>query len=337
MRWFFSMNERNKDKILQVYRIHRIDDEIRSGKYPNAAELARLLEVSERTINRDFDVLRDFYNAPMEYSAEHRGWHYTEPNFFIKYIQITEGEFFSLALFDQLLLQYKNTPLEKQLRSIFRKIEGSLPENVSIDSRFLSGDITYIPDALAPIEAEVFDSVIDALKKRRSIIFDYQPLQKTTFMERCLDPYHIICQRGNWYVIGKCHLKNEVRIFCFSRMKNIRQTDELYELPTGFDARDYIDRTMGVWLSARTRHKVRLLFSAEIGTFAAEHIWHENQTSVRNDDGTVEVSFETTQLPEVKRWVLGQGSTVKVLEPQELVDEVTDEAKKLLEMYGRGK
>ena len=328
------MSERNKDKILQAYRIHRIDDEIRSGKYPNAAGLARLLEVSERTINRDFDVLRDFYNAPMEYSAEHRGWYYTKPNFFIKYIQINEGEFFSLALFDQLLLQYKNTPLEKQLRSIFRKIEGSLPENISVDSRFLSGDITYIPDALAPIVTEVFDSVIDALKKRRSIIFDYRPLQKTTFMQRQIDPYHIICQRGNWYVIGDCHLKKEVRIFSLSRMKNVRQTDEFFEIPAGFDARNYVDRTMGVWLSSRTRHKVRLLFSAEIGTFAAEHIWHENQSVVRNGDGSVEVSFETTQLPEVKRWVLGQGSTVKVLEPQELVLEVTDEAKKLLEMYG---
>lgn len=45
------------------------------------------------------------------------------------------------------------------------------------------------------------------------------------------------------------------------------------------------------------------------------------------------VSFETTQLPEVKRWVLGQGKTVKVLGPEELYDEIVNEAKNILEIY----
>lgn len=92
---------------------------------------------------------------------------------------------------------------------------------------------------------------------------------------------------------------------------------------------------MGMWLSSREKKQVRLLFSAEIGTFAAEHLWHEKQKLVRNTDGSVEVSFETTQLPEVKRWVLGQGSTVKVLKPAELINEVRKEIKKMGEMYGK--
>lgn len=90
---------------------------------------------------------------------------------------------------------------------------------------------------------------------------------------------------------------------------------------------------MGVWLSAKTNYKVRLLFSAEIGTFAAEHIWHENQKVTQNEDGSVEVSFETTQQPEVKRLVLGQGKTVKVLEPQELVEQIREELDSIKKLY----
>ena len=322
-----------KEKIVLMHRISQIDDIIRRGTYPSASQLAKELGVSLRTINRDLDVIRDYYYAPLEYDQTKRGWYYKDPNFFIKYIQFEEGELFSLALFDTLLLQYKNTPLEEKLSSIFEKIRQSLPSTVTIDSRFLDGSLTYIPDALAPIKNEVFDAVFSGLKKKQTLSFEYKPLQKTTFMERKIDPYHIICQRGNWYVIGKCHLKNEVRIFSFSRMQNVQLTKDRFEVPKDFNAKDYVDKTMGVWLSAKTNYKVRLLFSAEIGTFAAEHIWHENQTVTQNEDGSVEVSFETTQLPEVKRLVLGQGKTVKVLEPPELIEQIREEVDAIKKLY----
>lgn len=322
-----------KEKKVLARRINQIDDIIRRGTNPSAAQIAKELDVSLRTVNRDLNNMRDFYYAPLEYDTNKRGWYYKDPNYFIKYIQFEEGELFSLSLFDTLLLQYKNTPLEENLRSVFEKIRTSLPDTVSIDSRFLDDSVTYIPDALAPINKEVFDTVFSAVNKGLTLTFDYKPLQKTTYMERKFNPYHIICQRGNWYAIGFCHLKNEVRIFSFSRMKNVQLTKEHFKVPETFNAKDYIDKTMGVWLSAKTKHKVRLLFSSEIGTFAAEHIWHENQTVKQNADGSVEVSFETTQLPEVKRMVLGQGRTVKVLEPKELIQDIINEIKTIQELY----
>ena len=116
-------------------------------------------------------------------------------------------------------------------------------------------------------------------------------------------------------------------------MQNVQLTKDRFEVPKDFNAKDYVDKTMGVWLSAKTNYKIRLLFSAEIGTFAAEHIWHENQTVIQNDDGSVEVAFETTQLPEVKRLVLGQGRTVKVLEPVVLAEQIKEEIDEIRKIY----
>jgi predicted DNA-binding transcriptional regulator YafY len=76
-----------------------------------------------------------------------------------------------------------------------------------------------------------------------------------------------------------------------------------------------------------------LLFENEIGTYAAERQWHETQTIMQNKDGTVYVKFTTTQVPEVLRWVLGQGHTVKVLGPPELVEMVKAETEKVRGMY----
>ena len=48
-----------------IRRIHAIDQEIRKGTYPNTRDLAEMLEVGERTISRDIDEMRNFYNAPI--------------------------------------------------------------------------------------------------------------------------------------------------------------------------------------------------------------------------------------------------------------------------------
>jgi predicted DNA-binding transcriptional regulator YafY len=48
------------------------------------------------------------------------------------------------------------------------------------------------------------------------------------------------------------------------------------------------------------------------------------------------VKFETSQMPEVLRFVLGQGHTVKALGPAELVEQVKAETEKVRGMYGQG-
>jgi predicted DNA-binding transcriptional regulator YafY len=45
------------------------------------------------------------------------------------------------------------------------------------------------------------------------------------------------------------------------------------------------------------------------------------------------ISFETTQLQEIKRWVLGQGKTVKVLNPPELIELIKKEIHEMKKLY----
>jgi len=324
------------DETVKVLRIHKIDDEIRSGTFPNVPKLAALFEVSERTINRDLDIMRDQFLAPIEYDRIHNGYYYTNKDFYIKYVPLQEGELFSLALFDTLLVQYRNTPLENALKNIFIKIISSLPEKVQINSCFLTNVITCISDPLPFIDQDLFSSIIDAANQRKTVTFHYRPLHKTTYMERKLNPFHIICQRGNWYVIGWCHYSQEVRIFSFSRITNFKSTAESFVLPEDFCLHDHIDTDVGVWVTKKDPFTVKLLFSPAVGTFASEHQWHEQQTVEVQDNGSVMVTFATTQMQEVKRWVLGQGTTVTVLEPKDLIQEIKNDIQKLSILYGIG-
>jgi predicted DNA-binding transcriptional regulator YafY len=315
-------------------RILAVDALIREGGFPNATEIAQKLEVTGRTIQRDIEYMRDMYSAPIEYDYVQRGYYYSEPNFFIKSVILTEGELFAITLFDQMLLQYRNTPLENDLRRIFEKIARSLPDTVSVLSTFLTNQMSFIPDAAGKIDPKVFNVIFTALKTKRTITFDYQPLSKETHMKRTVDPYHAISQKGNWYVIGFCHDKNEPRMFTFSRIKNATLTKKHFVIPSDFNPCDYFDKEMGVWASSRKPVTVELLFDKSIRTFAIDRKWHSSQVVEQRNDGTVYVKFITTQMPEVLRWVLGQGHTVKALGPSELVEMVKEELGKMQGMYG---
>lgn len=315
------------------WRIIKIDELLQTGKWYTAKEIVQAVDASYsvRTIQRDLEYLRDTLGAPIESGSQ--GYRYYEKNFFIKNIQLTEGEVFSVAVLNPLLEQYRDTPLENQFRSVFQKITNCLPDKIMIDSTFLNPKITFIPDIKEKINQELFNTVFDAMKNCRSLTFDYCPLQKSSFMERTLDPYHAVCQKGNWYIIGKCHDKGDVRIFSFGRMKNAVMISNRFTIPKDFKTSDFFDSEMGVWLSDRTPLEVELLFDKEIATYAATRIFHSEQTMQEHEDGSVYLKFKTTQKKELIRFILGQGHTVKVLSPQELVEEVKAELEKTEELY----
>ena len=236
------MNE--KEGKVQFWRLLKIDQLIREKRFPTVRSLAKEFEVSKRTVERDIEFLRDRYEAPIEYDHSKCGYVYTQETFFLKSLFLTDEELFSAAVFEKALQQYRNTPVEKRLRTVFAKLTELLPDDaVSVNTLWLDDAVTFIPDPSPEIRPEIFDAVFTGLKTKRAIRFRYRGLEQTEPTVRTCEPYHIVCQRGAWYVIGRCIDKNEERIFSFSRMNDIEVLhDAVFELPAGFTVEQYIGR-----------------------------------------------------------------------------------------------
>jgi predicted DNA-binding transcriptional regulator YafY len=70
---------KNRERLTHLERVFWIDHEIRAGRSPNANTIAAHFEISAKTAQRTLDFMRDRLRMPLAYSAEDRGWHYTEP------------------------------------------------------------------------------------------------------------------------------------------------------------------------------------------------------------------------------------------------------------------
>ena len=139
-----------------AFALAKLDDWIRSGKYPNATSAAKEMEVNRRTVKRDFEFLRDGFNAPLEYSRENNGYFYTEPDFALPLVRMTEGELVALFLAAQLLQQYGATPFKRDIQAAFAKICSWLPAEVSLDLAALGQSLSTRQTAISRQDPKVF-------------------------------------------------------------------------------------------------------------------------------------------------------------------------------------
>lgn len=61
---------------------------------------------------------------------------------------------------------------------------------------------------------------------------------------RLVDPYRIIYWNNKWYVIGFCHLRNDIRSFRVDRIETLMLFENKFNRPEHFSARDFFMKNL---------------------------------------------------------------------------------------------
>ena len=125
-----SEPKKQRESHVKSLRLLQLEKAIQSIAYPSVERLMKELEVSRRTILRDLDELKLYYNAPIEYDRLHKGYYYTDETFFVKNVLISEGELVAMAGILPLLERYDNTPLKDTITKVYQTISQMLPNQV---------------------------------------------------------------------------------------------------------------------------------------------------------------------------------------------------------------
>ena len=216
--------------------IIEIDRAIRNGEYPNCNKLNKEngWGLSRSTLGRYINVLRDDFGAPVEYDFQKNGYYYTDNTFFIQQVMLKEGELLTLSTILPLLEQYKNTPMEKAFRDLMVKLVQMLPDTITVDSALINNEVHFIADPITRLESGVFENVLKATKMRCTLELEYKTAQNTDYELRKFDPYHIICQKGSWYVLGYSHSSEAIRLWAMPRIRNCKITKDKFSIPKDF-------------------------------------------------------------------------------------------------------
>jgi predicted DNA-binding transcriptional regulator YafY len=310
-------------------RMLRIHQAIQAGKFPNASNLARELEVSTKSIHRDIEFMRDRLELPIQYDGSRFGYRYTEEVNAFPTVQITEGEIFALLVAEKALQQYRGTSFEKPLLSAIKKMEQSLPDTISLNLSDIEQTISFRTRAEQILNLEIFDALAKATAHRRQIEMTYRKPGKRETETRMVDPYHLANINGEWYLFAYDHGRKDIRTFAPVRIQSVKATGKTFERPERFSLEKRLRDSFGVH-AGQGEYDVVIQFSDRAADLIREKKWHESQQLRELKGGGAELKLKLSSLQEIERWVLSWGGDAKVLKPKELVEAVRKAAEKIL-------
>lgn len=307
----------------------RIHQSLQSGKFPNTTTLARELEVSTKSIQRDLDFMRDRLELPIEYHPQRFGYHYTAEVTSFPTMHITEGELVALVIAEKALEQYRGTQFEKPLLSAIRKIEQSLPDTISLNLADIEQTISFRTRAEPVLNLETFDALAKATAQRRQLELTYRKAGNRDGEVRLIDPYHLANINGEWYLFAYDHARNDIRTFVPARVLSVRPTGKHFPRPQKFSLEKRLRDSFGVH-SGEGEFEVVLRFNARVADYIREKKWHDSQELKDLKGGGVELRLKLSSLIEIQRWVLGWGSDVIVVKPSQLQESIQQAAREIL-------
>jgi len=313
--------KRNKS---QFSRLLELDKRIRHGQFPNCLNFSADWEVSQKTVQRDIDYLRDSLNAPIDYDREKKGFYYTTTQWFMPSISVSEGDLISILVAEKALEQYRGTPIAAELERVFSKITDLLPDKITIRPELIFNKFSFTTPPTRAIDMETWSTVVRGLVGQKWLSLVYRSPEKGITPGRMVAPLHMANLQGEWYLFGKVEGEDRVRQFSIGRIQSVKLTAKSFEMPADFDAETLLANTFGRFAGNHS-HTVRLLFDKEVAVWVLEKQWGPKQVIRKRKNGDIELSFSAAGVYEVFRWVMAWGRWVKVLAPTELKRMVDDE------------
>jgi predicted DNA-binding transcriptional regulator YafY len=271
---------------------------------------------------------------PADGAAEQENYSLRHEDFHLPAIAFTDAEL--AALQTSLSLLDGEFAYAEPLRLALQQISWGRPSPLRApDQRMVALGLTAsagghdLSQRLAKIETAIF--------RHKTIVFDYYTMQRDETGPRRVDPYHLLYQGGQFYLLGHSHEREALRVFRLSRIRGkvayATKAEHDFKRPTDFDPRPYANRAD--WQLGDTVATAEIAVSERIAWQVERHFGRFGSVE-RRDDGDIVLRTEYANARQLVAWVLGLGEHAHVLAPGELVDEVARRAALVAERHAEG-
>lgn len=311
----------------QFYRLIRTLQLIESEPWKwDVAGLELEFNVGHATVERDIRILRGWG------TIERKNGYFAVKDLKFLPTNFTPSEALSLVLAGSMVAQRIGIPPTEAMQSALRKIDDLLPEQVDAMIKRMQKRLNVGINLIRECNSEVLDAISKAVSGHNPIEIDYYVLARDEVTRRKVDPCGLTFRFGTWYIIGYCHLREDVRTFAVDRIRRMRVLNEHFKYPADFDLQAYLERGWSLQADAEPEDIV-LRFGPEIAAWIASCRFHPNQKITPQPDGSVLFEVTVAGVDEIKHWVLSFGDKVEVLAPADLRSSIAETVANLARVY----
>jgi predicted DNA-binding transcriptional regulator YafY len=318
----------------RLERIIAIKAEIDRGRHPTVVKLCEMFEIKQRTLHEDLRLMREQMGMDIKYDRFKDGYYNARPGQELPTFDLSTGEVFALTLAKDILIEYTGTPFLPILQGALEKIRERLPQNVRVDMKDIAAAVDFGKMPSAVFSRKMFMDIHSACDKHLKVKIEYLSAYKGEHTERTIHAYRLLNHQNSWYVVAFCELRQDKRLFALHRIKHYEITDLTFPAVDVAQLEEWLNSPF--FIEHREKElEVTIRFGAISSRYIKERHWHPSQSIEDNLDGGCTMSFKTTSLDEVKRWVLAYGCDAEVLKPDSLRQSVVTELESSLEKYTR--
>jgi proteasome accessory factor B len=312
----------------QVVRILGILGALLEGGRPSVHDLARRFGTRRETIYRDLRALED-----AGYPVTGEGGHLSRPRLLGDGKKAPQVRFTSeeLNALDWAVAQAKTGPFSAVLDSARQKLE-------VIGAARGQGEIGMadVTDSWGPAAPETAPAVLlrlaEAILRRRVCQVEYRTPEAAEAKTYRYYPYRLRSVAGAYYCVGQVPPHEGITTLAAHRIIGLELLPDTFIVDPTLDLDRYRNEAFGVIWESPVR--VLLRFRPDQAPYVAERQWHPSQEIQWQPDGGLELSFRAGGLFEIRRWILGWGDAVEVLEPRSLRDSIGKLLFGALTLYG---
>jgi predicted DNA-binding transcriptional regulator YafY len=295
---------------------------------------------------------------PVDGAAEQENYSLRPENFHLPPIEFTDKEL--AALQTALTLLDGEFAYAEPLRLALQQITWGRPSPLRApEQRSVALGITAsaggheLSARLAKVETAIF--------RNKTILFDYYTMERDEVGPRRVDPYHLLYQGGQFYLLGFAHERSAIRVFRLSRIRGkvsyATKAEHDFRRPPDFDPRAYANRAD--WQLGDEQGVAQILISGRIAWQIERHFGrygeirpadaaHEDEQhggdgeQLNGSAGAPGSADEADRLfltpyssaRGIVSWVLGLGAHARLRGPAELSEELDRRLELLAERHG---
>lgn len=313
----------------KIVRLFKILNAIQARPGISASELAERCETTERTIYRDLNVLSSF--APIMNEGYSKGYRFTG-HFALYPLDFTEQESLVFSMLPSLL---DSRALPPGFDSAYDKVMASHAREKSRQQEILENMTEVIQmgtPAYREEQGNFLIPIMEAILSQNTISTVYHTQSRNETTERKLDPYYLIPREQRFYVIGFCHLKQEVRTFRLSRFLSVKRTNEYFE-KSSFNIKNHMKHTWSIERSDNEIH-FQVKFSPDVARYVKEEELFVRPTMKDLPDGSLLFEVTVNSEREFLNWLFQYGSDAEVIKPALVREKIQEELTRWKKVYG---
>jgi predicted DNA-binding transcriptional regulator YafY len=279
------------------------------------------VETTLNTLEKDIKQMKrsvpDGFDAPISYDRYHRGYYYTDSDFKLGNLDLSDDDIASIRESLALVQSIGAGRIDEKFSHAMQKVLATVAEVYEQPQNKQAA--AYLQTMSVPPSRgfEHFELFAKACREQIPVSFVHYAYRKRRFTTVFLHPFLIKEFDNKWYLFGYSEKHGAVRHFGFDRIFSPLLLQKPFSTFDQTQTFEVLANSYGVFpIPEAKKQRIKLGVSSLATHYFEAYPLHRSQVLNKAADGSAELILELVPTIELSRLILWHGRHVQVLSPE---------------------